>query len=153
MPSEHHPQLCPAISSQLTKSNISSTCPHNMVNFGSLTVEIGWRVWGTPENFNGFHFLASLSSRFDQQHSTEGATYIWLVIIFCTLIFDAKECRRALPLPGCGNMVNFITQIRGRRLCVPYIMRGKISSNFPPQLGDGATLNLCNLKTGCKSKN
>ena len=28
------------------------TCPHNMVNFGPLTAEIGWRVWGTPENFN-----------------------------------------------------------------------------------------------------
>jgi len=25
-----------------------------MVNFGLLTAEIGWSVWGTPENFNGF---------------------------------------------------------------------------------------------------
>jgi len=24
-----------------------------MVNFGPLTAEIGWRVWGTPANFNG----------------------------------------------------------------------------------------------------
>jgi len=23
------------------------TCPHNMVNFGLLTAEIRWRVWGT----------------------------------------------------------------------------------------------------------
>jgi len=28
----------------LLSSNISFTCPHNMVNFGSLTVEIDWRV-------------------------------------------------------------------------------------------------------------
>jgi len=28
-----------------------------MVNFGPLTAEIGWRVWGTPANFNGFSRL------------------------------------------------------------------------------------------------
>jgi len=36
-----------------------STCPHNMVNFGVLTAEICWRVWGSPANFNGFHVLAA----------------------------------------------------------------------------------------------
>jgi len=41
-------------------SNISSTCPDNMVNFGLLTAEICWRVWGTPANFNGFIVLAAL---------------------------------------------------------------------------------------------
>ena len=54
-------QLCRAISSQLRhvsqseknllSSNISSTCPHNMANFGPLTAEICWRVWGTPSKF------------------------------------------------------------------------------------------------------
>jgi len=53
--------------------------PHNMVNFGPLTAEIGWRAWDTPAKFNGFLVLALLLfSRFDQQHSTEGATYIRL---------------------------------------------------------------------------
>jgi len=28
-------------------SNISFTCPHNMVNFGPLAAEICWRVCGT----------------------------------------------------------------------------------------------------------
>jgi len=32
----------------------------NMVNFGLLTAEICWRVWGTPANFNSFHILAAL---------------------------------------------------------------------------------------------
>jgi len=41
-------------------SNISSTCPHNMVNFGPLAAEIGSVVWGTQANFNGFRVLASL---------------------------------------------------------------------------------------------
>jgi len=38
----------------LLSSNISSTCPHNMVNFGPLVAEIVSLVWGTPGNFNGF---------------------------------------------------------------------------------------------------
>jgi len=39
---------------------MSSTCPHNMVNFGPLAAEIGPVVWSTPANFNGFHVLAAL---------------------------------------------------------------------------------------------
>jgi len=64
------PQLCWAISSQLRhvstigknllSSNISSICPHNMVNFGPLAAEIASLVWGTPNNFNRFHVLAAL---------------------------------------------------------------------------------------------
>ena len=42
----------------LLNSNTSSRCRHNMVNFGLLTAEIGWWVWGTPANFNGFRVLA-----------------------------------------------------------------------------------------------
>jgi len=63
-------QLCQAISSQLRhvstigknllSSNISSTCPHNMANFGPLSAEIISLVWGTPANFNGFRILATL---------------------------------------------------------------------------------------------
>ena len=58
------PQFCRAMSSQLRhvstigknllSSNISSTCPHGMVNFGPLAAEIVSLVWGTPGNFNGF---------------------------------------------------------------------------------------------------
>ena len=44
----------------LLNANTSSTCPDNMVNFGLLTAEICWRVWGTPANFNGFRVLAAL---------------------------------------------------------------------------------------------
>jgi len=41
-------------------SNISSTCPYNMVNFGLLAAEIVLLVWGTPANFNVFRVLAAL---------------------------------------------------------------------------------------------
>jgi len=44
----------------LLNSNISSTCPYNMMNFGLLTTEIGSGDWGTPANFNGFRVLAAL---------------------------------------------------------------------------------------------
>jgi len=44
----------------LLSSNISSICPHNMLNFGLLAAEIISSVWGTPENFNGFRVLAVL---------------------------------------------------------------------------------------------
>ena len=44
----------------LLSSNISSTRPHNMVNFGPLAAEIVALVWGTPANFNGFRVLAAL---------------------------------------------------------------------------------------------
>jgi len=44
----------------LLSSNISSRCPHNMVNFDLLAAEIGPVVWGTPANFNGFRVLTTL---------------------------------------------------------------------------------------------
>jgi len=44
----------------LLGSNISSRCPHNMVNLGLLAAEIDPVVWGTPANFDGFCVLAAL---------------------------------------------------------------------------------------------
>ena len=48
----------------LLSSNICSTCPHNMVNFGPLAAEIDTIVWATPANFNGFaswqHYCTAL---------------------------------------------------------------------------------------------
>jgi len=44
----------------LLSSNISSTCPHNMVNFDPLAAEIVSGVWGTPATFSGFRVLAAL---------------------------------------------------------------------------------------------
>jgi len=67
-PSRHHPATLSGlqlrhvstIGKNLLSSNIPPTCPHNMVNFGSLAAEILSLVWGTPGNFNGFHVLATL---------------------------------------------------------------------------------------------
>jgi len=61
----------------------SPTRPHNMVNFGLLTAEICWRVWGTAANFNGFYVLAALlhgtlvvGVSLTLRGGTEGTTYI-----------------------------------------------------------------------------
>ena len=62
---------------------LPSTYPDNMVNFGLLTAEICWRVWGTPTNFNGFRVMAALlhgtlvvGVSQILRRWTEGATYI-----------------------------------------------------------------------------
>jgi len=71
-------QLCWAISSQLRhvstigknllSSNISSTCPYSMANFGLLAAEIGSVVWDTPGNFNGVSRIGNVTAR----HSSIG---------------------------------------------------------------------------------
>ena len=82
-PSGHHRTTLSGDIFATNISNISSTCPHNMVNFGSLAAEIGPVVWGTSANFNGFHVLAALlhgtpvlGVSQTLRRWTEGATYI-----------------------------------------------------------------------------
>ena len=67
----------------LLSTNISSTCPHNMVNFGVLAAEIVSGVWGTPATFNGFRVLAAflhgsqvVSVSQTMRRWTERATYV-----------------------------------------------------------------------------
>ena len=52
----------------LLSSNMSSTCSHNMVNFGPLAAEIVLLVWGTPSKFQRVSPLSSVIAR----HSTSG---------------------------------------------------------------------------------
>jgi len=53
-----------------SKNNLlnADTCLRNMVNFGLLTAEICWRVYGNPANFNGFRVYGSVIVR----HSSSG---------------------------------------------------------------------------------
>jgi len=48
---------------KLLSSNMSSTCPHNMVNFGPLAAKIDPVVSGTPANYNGFRTYMRLFNR------------------------------------------------------------------------------------------
>jgi len=58
-------------------SSISSKFLHNMANFGPLTAEIGWRVWGTPANFNGFRVLALLLQRRRSPDANQTLHDVW----------------------------------------------------------------------------
>jgi len=49
-----------------------------MVNFGPLTAEICWGVWGTPANFNGFRVLASLLHRRRSVKVNQTLHGVWL---------------------------------------------------------------------------
>ena len=54
----------------LLNHNISSTCLHDIVNFGPLTAEIGWRVWvGAP-----LQLLTSLNGR--------QSNFAWCLAVF-----------------------------------------------------------------------
>jgi len=72
LPSGHHPTTSSGYifatkacinnrKKNLLSSNISSRCPHNMVNFDPLVAEIVSGVWGTPATFV-FRVLAACSS-------------------------------------------------------------------------------------------
>ena len=61
----------------LLSSNISSTCPHNMVNFGPLAAEIVSLVWGTPGNFNVFRVLSTLLQRRRSTEVNQTLHYVW----------------------------------------------------------------------------
>ena len=76
----------------LLNSNISSACPHNMVNFGSLTAEIGWRVWGTPANFNGFTSWLRCCTYVSQRRSTKHCTVFGRLLGWYTIYIFGGCC-------------------------------------------------------------
>ena len=57
--------------------NMSSTCLHNTANFGALTAEICWRVWGTPANFNLFRVSPSLLQRRRSPEANQTLHDVW----------------------------------------------------------------------------
>jgi len=61
----------------LLNIDIFSRCLHDMVNFSLLTAEIGWRVWGTPGNFNGFGVFASLLQRRRSVETNQTLHDVW----------------------------------------------------------------------------
>ena len=84
---------------KMLNSNISSRCPHNMANFGPLTAEICWQVWGTPANFNGFRVLASLLQRCCSLKANQTLHDVWPSpgLVCYIYIFGALAPDRILP--------------------------------------------------------
>jgi len=80
------PQHCWAISSQLRHvstigKNISSTCPHNMMNFSLLVAEIVSGVWGTQllstASASWQRYCTAVKQCQTLRRWTEGTTYVW----------------------------------------------------------------------------
>jgi len=68
-----------------------------MLNVGPLTAEIGWRVWGTPANFNGFRVLASLlHRRATEVNQTSHDVWLSPGLVHCTF-FGALAPKGILP--------------------------------------------------------
>ena len=57
---------------------MSSTCPHNMVNFRPLAAEIDPVVWGTHANFKEFRVLAALLHGIYTVNHKNVSFYFWL---------------------------------------------------------------------------
>jgi len=77
---------------------MSSTCLHNIANFGPLTAEIGSRVWGTPANFNGFRILPSLLQRRRSTEANQTLHSVWPspALVYYVYIFGALARGRIL---------------------------------------------------------
>ena len=124
----------------MLNSNISSTCPHNMVNFGPLAAEIVSLVWGTLANFNRFRILVSLLQRRRSMEANQALHDVWQSpgLVHYVYIFGEFLPRNRI-LPGatftlhssialsyfgsvtarhssCGHQPNFAAFNRGRHL-------------------------------------
>jgi len=137
------------IAKKLLHSNIPSTSPHNMANFGLLTAEIGLGVCGTPAKFNGCRVLASLLQRRRSPEANQtarclavscaGTLYIHFRrllppdAIFPRAIFT-KFCVRVLPSPMLAVLVH---SGRQRNFAAWYTQIGitELSQRSPPIFG------------------
>jgi len=125
------------IGKKLLSSSISSTRPHNMVNFSLLAAEIVSLVWGTQANFNGFRIFASLLQR---RRSTEAN--------------HTLQFARCLALPGlvdyiysfggCCSVTEFC-QVQNSLL---QVLRSPIASVTARQSNSGRKPNFAALSTG-----
>jgi len=88
-------------------SNTSSRCAHNMANFGSLTAEICWRVWGTPANFNGFRVLVSLLPRRRSLQANQTLQDVWPSPGLEHYIYIFECCPPDGILPGAKFLAKF----------------------------------------------
>jgi len=75
----------------LLSSNISSRCPHNMVNFGLLAAEIVSLVWGTPALVVGVSQTAAFNR--GRHLYSAGRPSGWaLAHILVSVYFQLRRC-------------------------------------------------------------
>jgi len=105
----------------LLNSNISSICRRNMLNFGPLTAEICWRVWGTPANFDGLCVLASFCTDVAQRTSTKlcrmfGCLLRWYTIYTFWGLFPPNGILQAAKFTLCQSIpFSYIGSVTARQ--------------------------------------
>ena len=74
---------------KLLNSNIFSTCPYDMVNFGPLMAEIGSEIWGNPANFSGLclGFFTAATSLTGSQPNFARCLAIWASTLYIYIHF------------------------------------------------------------------
>ena len=75
----------------LLNGNISSICPHNILNFGILTAEICWRVWAPQQILTGFAFWLRYCSDVAQRKSTKFCTMFGRRLAWYTLYTHFRQ--------------------------------------------------------------
>ena len=123
---------------KLLSSNISSICPHNMVNFSLLAAEIVSLVWGTPANINGFRVLASLLQRRRSTEANQTFHNVWPLTGLVDYIYI---------FGGCSSVTEFC--LVQNSLCVLQVLRLHIGSVTARQSSSGREPNFAALSTGC----
>ena len=122
---------------KLLSSNISFTCPHNMVNFSILPAEIVSLLRGTPANFNGFRVLASLLQRRCSMEANQTLHSVWPLPGLVDYIY----------IFGCCFSVTEFCQVQNS-LCVLQVLRCPIGSVTARQSSSGREPNFAALSTG-----
>jgi len=69
----------------LLNSNIFSRCSHNMVNFGPLMTEIGWRVWDTQQISTSLSSWLCQCTDVTQRRSTKVCTMFGRLLLWYTV--------------------------------------------------------------------
>ena len=122
--------MCPQSEKNLLNSNISTTCPHNMVNFGPLAADIGSGVWGTPANFNRFRVLPSLLQRHCSPEANQICTMFGCLLSWYTMYTFLGALASGLNLSTCK--IHFASKscilLYWRRYCTALQQRGQPNS-------------------------
>ena len=120
----------------LLSSNTSSICPHNMVNFGPLSVEIGLLVWAPQQISTGFASWLRLATSLNgsQPNFARCLTVFWAGTL-------CKHFRGLLPRNGILPGAKFTLR--------PSLVLSYIGSVTARHSSSGRQLNFATLSRKC----
>jgi len=114
---------------------MSSTCPHNMVNFGPLAAEICWRVWGTPANFKRVSRLGSVTAA--TSLSGGQPNFARCLAVSCASCYTIYISGGSCPLTEFCPVQNSLYVQVLRSLVLPALLHGTSASGVSQTLRRG----------------